>query len=397
MPPGPLALSAMEMPRPIHWLRAHPFAADALLAALIASISVSFHLTERAPEYHEPNVWGVLLALGATLPIAWRRRAPVVVLAVVMSVQMVAEGFNYTGSGWSGVIIAVYTIGSLLGGQVLWRVAAVALPITMSFVVWGVVRGDAPWQAIISAPVMFVGAMVLGDNMRRRREHVAELAERAERAERERELLAHQHVREERTRIARELHDVVAHSVSLMVIQTAAARRQVAVDPLKADAALATVEQTGRTAMNEMRRILGVLRDEAGMQVLAPQPSLGDLSDLVTTAADLPVCVHADGELGGLPPGVEVSAYRIVQEALTNVRRHAGPVRQVDVSVARDAARLVVEISDDGRGASVTPSANGFGLVGMRERVAAYDGELLAGPRAGGGWRVRATFPLRAA
>ncbi len=387
----------MQIPRPIHWLRAHPFAADALLAALIASISLTFHLTEHAPEYHEPNVWGVLLTLGATVPIAWRRRNPIAVLAVVLPFQMVAEGFNYTGSGWSGVIIAVYTIGTLFGSAQLWRVAAVTLPVTMSFVLWGVVRGDAPWQAIISAPVMFVGAIVLGDNMRRRREHVAELAERAERAERERELLAHQHVREERTRIARELHDVVAHSVSLMVIQTSAARRQLTIDPQKADTALATVEDTGRNAMHEMRRILGVLRDEAGVQVLTPQPSLGDLDDLVATAADLPVVVHADGLLDDLPPGVEVSAYRIVQEALTNVRRHAGPVRHVDVSVARDHANLVVEVSDDGRGASVAASPNGFGLMGMRERVSAYEGELVAGPRPGGGWRVRATFPLRVA
>jgi signal transduction histidine kinase len=182
-----------------------------------------------------------------------------------------------------------------------------------------------------------------------------------------------------------------------MVIQTAAARRQLSVDPQKADAAMATVEDTGRTAMHEMRRILGVLRDEDGNQLLTPQPSLGDLDGLVATAADLPVVVSADGALDDLPAGVEVSAYRIVQEALTNVRRHAGPVRQVEVSVARTCSQLVVEVNDDGRGASTTPSPNGFGLVGMRERVAAYDGELVAGPRTGGGWRVRATFPLRAA
>jgi signal transduction histidine kinase len=314
-----------------------------------------------------------------------------------MAFQMVAEGFNYTGSGWSGVIITVYTMGTMFGSAQLWRVVALVLPITMAFVVWGVIRGDAPWQAIISAPVMFVGAVVVGDNMRRRREHVAELAERAERAERERELLAHQHVREERTRVARELHDVVAHSVSLMVIQTSAARRQLAVDPAKADAALGAVEDAGRQAMNEMRRILGVLRDESGSQSLAPQPSLADLDGLTDAATDLPITVRTDGVLHDLPAGVELSAFRIVQEALTNVRRHAGPVRQVDVSVARSDHALTVEVVDDGRGASVAPSPNGFGLMGMRERVSAYEGELVAGPRVGGGWRVRASFPLGAA
>lgn len=387
----------MQKQRPIHWLRAHPFAADVLLAVLIASISVGFHLTERGAEYHEPSAWGAVLTLGATLPIAWRRRHPIAVLAVVMAFQMVAEGFNYTGSGWSGVIITVYTMGTMFGSAQLWRVVALVLPITMAFVVWGVIRGDAPWQAIISAPVMFVGAVVVGDNMRRRREHVAELAERAERAERERELLAHQHVREERTRVARELHDVVAHSVSLMVIQTSAARRQLAVDPAKADAALGAVEDAGRQAMNEMRRILGVLRDESGSQSLAPQPSLADLDGLTDAATDLPITVRTDGVLHDLPAGVELSAFRIVQEALTNVRRHAGPVRQVDVSVARSDHALTVEVVDDGRGASVAPSPNGFGLMGMRERVSAYEGELVAGPRVGGGWRVRASFPLGAA
>ena len=387
----------MRWTRPATWLRTHPRQADALLAALVVAISLVFHFTERGEEYHDPSVWGVLLTLGATAPIAWRRRAPVLVLLTVLGFQAISEAFNYVGAGGSGVMIALYTVGSQRGGAVLWRVTAVLLPLMMAFVTWGVVRGDAPWQAIISTPVMFLGSLILGDNMRRRRERVTELAERAERAERERELLAHQHVHDERTRIARELHDVVAHSVSLMVIQTAAARRQLAVDPVKADAAMATVEETGRTAMQEMRRILGVLRDEDGQQVRAPQPSLAHLDQLLATAPDLPVALHTEGDLTDVPAGIELSAYRIVQEAITNVRRHAGAVHHVDVTVHRTNGTLMVEVADDGRGASVAASPNGFGLVGMRERVVAYEGELLAGPRKGGGWRVRATFPVRSA
>ncbi|MBI4934459.1 MAG: sensor histidine kinase [Actinobacteria bacterium] len=384
----------MVRPRPVSWLRDHPRAADALLAALIATISLVFHLTERGEDYHDPSVWGALLTLAATAPIAWRRHHPLQVLVVVTSAQMLAEGFKFVGAGWSGVLVASYTAGSVLGSRVAWRVVLVLMPLLFAFVTWGWVRGDAPWQAIISAPVMFGGAMVLGDNMRRRREHIAELAERAERAERERELLAHQRLQDERTRIARELHDVVAHSVSLMVIQAAAARRQLPVDPRRADEALATVELTGREAMTEMRRILGVLRGESKVQELEPQPSLADFDHLTASAPDLPVTVHAEGALTGLPSGVELSAYRIVQEALTNVRRHAGTVHAVDVSLVRKTDALVVEVNDDGRGASVTPNGVGFGIVGMRERVAAFDGELSAGPRGGGGWRVRATFPL---
>jgi signal transduction histidine kinase len=384
----------MVISRPVSWLRAHPFVSDSLLAGFIAIMSVVTHLTERGVEYHEPSVLGVVLALAATVPIAWRRMRPLAVLCVVTAVQMLAEALNFAGAGWIGVFIAAYTVGSILGSRVAWRVVVVVLPLLLGFVTLGWVRGDAPWEALVSVPVMFGGAMVLGDNMRRRREHVAELAERAERAERERELVAHQRLQDERTRIARELHDVVAHSVSLMVIQAAAARRQLAIDPVKADDALSTVEDTGRTAMFEMRRILGVLRDESTNHQLSPQPSLADLDSLAAAAPDLPVTVHAEGDLSALPSGVEMSAYRIVQEALTNVRRHAGTVKFVDVSVVRDNGSLVVEVNDDGRGASVTPQSGGFGIIGMRERVAAFHGDLTAGPRSGGGWRVRATFPL---
>ena len=246
--------------------------------------------------------------------------------------------------------------------------------------------------------VRVIGALtgiVLGDNMRRRRERSAELVERAERAERERHLVAHQHVQEERTRIARELHDVVAHSVSLMVIQTAAARRQLLADPQGVDASLAAIEETGRTAMQEMRRILGVLRDVSGDAPLSPQPGLSAIEGLTASASDLPVSVHAEGDLDHLPVGVELSAFRIVQEALTNVRRHAGPVQHVDVSMVRLENSLTVEVTDDGRGAAASDNGEpGFGLMGMRERVAAYEGQLYAGPRPGGGWRVRAIFPV---
>jgi signal transduction histidine kinase len=161
---------------------------------------------------------------------------------------------------------------------------------------------------------------------------------------------------------------------------------------------MATVESTGREAMDEMRRILGVLRGDDGEPPLQPQPSLRALDDLLDAAPDLPVTVHADGDLAHLPPGMELSAYRVVQEALTNVRRHAGDVHRVEVSVCRNEGSLVVEVDDDGRGASAlaAPGSGGYGLLGMRERVAAYDGDLQVGPRAGGGWRVRAVFPVGA-
>lgn len=182
-----------------------------------------------------------------------------------------------------------------------------------------------------------------------------------------------------------------------MVIQTAAARRQIASDPAKAEAALALVEDTGRAAMHEMRRMLGLLRAGAEEGELAPQPGLTAIEALAAASADLPVSVRFTGAIDDVPAGVEVSTYRIVQEALTNVRRHAGMVRKVEVSVVRENGSLTVEVDDDGRGAAAEhPTSEGFGIVGMRERVSAFGGRLHTGPRVGGGWRVRAVFPVPA-
>ena len=358
-------------------------------------MSVVLHLTYRESGTADSSVLGAVLSVGATLPLGWRRRSPAIVLLVVALCQMWIEAMDAAGPGWMGVLIAAYTLGAYRSGRLLWRLGGSLLLVVVTFVIAGVVTGSAPWQALVSTPIMFAAAIVLGDNMRRRRERSAELVERAERAERERHLVAHQHVQEERTRIARELHDVVAHSVSLMVIQTAAARRQLLADPQGVDASLAAIEETGRTAMQEMRRILGVLRDVSGDAPLSPQPGLSAIAGLTASASDLPVSVHAEGDLDHLPVGVELSAFRIVQEALTNVRRHAGPVQRVDVSMIRLADSLTVEVTDDGRGAAAADQgAPGFGLMGMRERVAAYEGQLYAGPRPGGGWRVRAIFPV---
>ncbi len=390
----------MTIRHPIRWFRDHQAAADALFAVALGAVSVVFHLTMRGyDDVADPSIQGALLALAATVPIAWRRTHPAVVLLVVTTSQMLMEAFSMAGPGWTGVLIGAYSLGAHRSGPTLWRLSGIAFLLITAFIVVGVVHGEAPWQALVSTPIVVGSAIVLGDNMRRRRERAAELAERAERAERERELLAHQHVQEERSRIARELHDVVAHSVSLMVIQTAAARRRLATDPVEADAVLMTVEDVGRTAMNELRRILGVLRDESGEQALEPQPGLDAIDQLAATATDLPVVLTREGQLGDVPAGIELSAYRIVQEALTNVRRHAGVVKRVDVSIVRTNGSLNVEVSDDGRGAAAhfVAGVSGFGLLGMRERVAAYDGALVAGPRSGGGWRVSATFPVGAA
>jgi signal transduction histidine kinase len=202
-------------------------------------------------------------------------------------------------------------------------------------------------------------------------------------------------VLEERRRIARELHDVVAHSVSVMTVQAGGVRRLLLPEQEREREALLTIEETGRTALTEMRRLLGILRGANETPSLAPQPGMGTLGALVEQLRDagLPVEYRVEGEPVELPPGIDLSAYRIVQEALTNALRHAGPAR-ARLSVRYRPTRLELEIENDGR-SDVNGAADGQGLVGMEQRVALFGGELTAGPRVGAdGYRVKATLPL---
>ena len=241
---------------------------------------------------------------------------------------------------------------------------------------------------------------VVGDNVRRRRNELAELSERADRAERERELLALQRVGEERTRIARDLHDVITHSVSAIVIQAAAARRNVDRAPDDAVDLLANIEETGRRTISELRQILGVLHESDTENVneaaASPVQSIVDIESLIDSASDLDVTLSTTGEIDTVPSGVATSAFHVVPEALTNARRHAGPHATIDVRVERTDDCLDVCIEDDGRGASADHQQSGYGLIGMGERVAAFGGTLRSGPRRAGGWQVRASFPLTA-
>lgn len=399
----------MTQLRAVRWFRDHPVAADAALAAGLATISLVVHLSVRDPQYNDPSLLGAALVLAATVPLAWRQRAPVAVLIAVLGFQFALDISDSLGTGWINMLVAAYAVGAHIGGRALWRIGGASTAAVIGFVTIGVVSDEAPWGALISSTVLYVAALILGDNVRRRRERADELTDRAERAERERELLATQRVQQERSRIARELHDVVAHSVSVMIIQAGAARRQMATNPVQVTAVLESIEHTGREAMSEMRRMLGVLRSDdpnAMASDRSPQPTLLSLDDLVSSATDLPLALRTEGEIVGLPVGVELSAYRVVQEALTNVRRHAGRVDRVDVAVLNTDDSLVVEITDDGRGSAAAHSTGamlnrpgggggaGYGLVGMHERVGLFGGSLSAGPRPGGGWRVRATFPL---
>jgi signal transduction histidine kinase len=247
-------------------------------------------------------------------------------------------------------------------------------------------------------PGGFALAMWLGTRtLRNRTLLAAELHEQAARAEERREEAAARAIAEERRRIAREMHDLVGHSVSVMVVQAGGARRILDRDPERAIEAAVRIEATGRAALAEMRRLLGLLGPQEGDAALAPQPTLDDLNALVdrARAAGLPVHAAVEGERGALPPGAEAAAYRVVQEALTNALKHAGAA-PTDVLLRWGPEALEIVVSD--RGAGMHPPASlpsgGHGIVGMRERVKLYGGELTADPQPDGGFVVRARIPL---
>jgi signal transduction histidine kinase len=338
----------------------------------------------------------VLFALGTTVPLLWRRRAPLVVLVVVFASVAVADETygmaNNISSPFAGLLIATYASGAYTAHRDRW-IAAVLIGVAV--LAMAISTGED-----VVGDVLFIGGILYAvwgaaTIVRSRQELAGALAARTVELEHEREENARLAVAEERARIARELHDVVAHNLSIMVLQAGAERRAIGDERPQTTEALATIEDTGRTAMAEMRRLLGMLRRSDDELALAPQPSLRYLDDLVSQVRDagLPVDLRIEGEPRAVAPGVDLSAYRIIQEALTNALKHAGPAR-ARVTVRYGDNELDIEIADDGSGAAATAPAGGHGLVGMRERVALFGGDLAAGRRLSGGYVVRAKLPL---
>jgi signal transduction histidine kinase len=387
--------------RPLEWFKAHPFVADVLLAAIVTALTIpslwSTPTGEGDTDFRDPNVLGFVLLVLSSSPIAWRRRAPLPVLYVVGTAAVLYEAFGYpTQFSTVGVLVALYTAAAHLDRR--RSLQAAAFTATGLAVVLITARWEVTIGTIASNIVIFATVWLIGDNLQARRAHVAALQERAERAEQTRAAEAQRAVAEERTRIARELHDVVAHSMSVMLVQTGAARRVLDTDPAQATAALQAVEDTGRDAMKEMRRLLGVLREDRAPAALAPQPSLAGLEALAAQFREAGLDVTLELDVAGAPvsAGVELSAYRIVQEALTNALKHAGPGVSVVVQVRVTDDDLEVQVLDDGRGAAaaLATAGSGHGVLGMRERADVCGGELVAGPRAGGGFEVRARLPV---
>lgn len=387
------------------WTAAHPAAMDVALAVALAALSLFVHATASESEFQtfrSPSWWTVLLTLATIAPLAVRRRHPEVAAVVVVTLQAAAELMEINATMWIPNLVAAYSLGAYGNGRRRTGAALVAAVLVASLLTAGALYyDDVPLIAfsMVSAGAIMLAAFLWGDVVKRRRLEVLQLAARVERAERERELLAAQQVGAERARIARELHDVVAHSVSVMVIQAGAARRSVERAPDDAAALLDNIAATGRSTMRELRQILGVLRpDESAEPEYAPM--LGDIDALGHSLPGLDVTVRCDGSWDRLPPSLALQGYRIIQEALTNAHRHAGPRAHVDVDVAIGAERFELRVTDDGRGASAAigaaPGEPGYGLIGMRERAAAFGGTLRAGPRRSGGWEVAAVFPVPA-
>jgi signal transduction histidine kinase len=297
---------------------------------------------------------------------------------------------------FDGVTFLVGCAALFLVGSLRDRSQAVA-GLAVAEGVLAVVIHNAPGSGVgnfIVGSIIFTIVWAIAFGVGRKSVEADEAKERAVRAEREREERARTAVAEERARIARELHDVVGHSVSVMTVQASGVRRLLRPDQQREREALLIVERTGREALAEMRRMVGVLRRPEEGPTLAPQPSLEHLEKLVEHAreAGLPVELRVEGEAVQLPVGVDLTAYRLVQEGLTNAVKHA-QATQAEVLVHYSDGQIEIVVSDDGRGIG-SDDGGGHGLVGMRERVSVYGGELDAGPRAGGGYRLRARLPL---
>jgi signal transduction histidine kinase len=379
------------------WPFARRYWFDALLLAM-AGIGITGAVLgrERTNGPEGPLWFDILAILVIVLPLLARRRFPFGAPAAMGIAVALTSFVDRTVVPYDGVTFLVGCAALFLVGSLRDRAQAVAGFAVAEGVLVVVVYNDPRSRVgnFVVASIIFAIVWTIAFGVGRKSLEADEAKERANRAEREREDRARVAVAEERARIARELHDVVGHSVSVMTVQASGVRRLLRPDQDREREALLVVERTGREALAEMRRMVGVLRRPEEAPALAPQPSLDHLGRLVDQAreAGLPVELRIEGEATQLPAGVDLTAYRLVQEALTNVVKHAQATR-ADVLVNYGDSYLEVTVKDDGKGVG-NGDGGGHGLVGMRERVSVYGGEIDAGPQTGGGYRLRAKLPL---
>jgi len=375
--------------------RRFPLLADAALAAGVLALSLP-PLTDLRGSSH-----GLSLAmiLAIVLPLAWRRRAPFAICLTITVLAAVQWFVSQELTDYLALLIAFYTVAAhaplrrVLVAGVLLEAGAV-----LGAANWPAPSGLPPAWALPLATAMIAAAGFLGYYVRTaRRARAASLAERASRLKRDQEQQAQLAVAAERSRIARELHDIVAHNIATMIALSDGAAATAAKSPAQAATIMGDISATGRTALTEMRRLLGVLRQPVSADH-TPQPGIGDLADLVARVrtAGLPTRLTITGDLADVPASAQLALYRMVQEALTNTLKHA-PGASADVSLTYRAGEVELEVTDDGpreRGIAASQPGGGHGIVGMRERAAVFGGEVATGPRPGGGWRVHTVLPL---
>ena len=345
-----------------------------------------------------PDIWSYSLIGLQTLPLIWRRRAPVTVLSLTIIGFIIDRGLDYPGS-WAifGMSVAIYTVGAQLEPRRSLLVGGITIDVVLAWTAVGILVSDVEPLALLSELAFLGFPLLVGRESYHRQRRMVDLEARAIRAEHEREQRAAEAVFNERVRIARELHDVVAHEITVMTVQSAGARRVLDEDRERAAEAMESAEAAGHRALTEMRRLLGMLRT-TDPKTTKPQPGLGAIDDLVQQmeAAGLPTDLSVCGDQRPLPVGIDLNAYRIIQESLTNTLKHGGPDVHAEVRVEYADDTLRVEVVDDGRGAAATATSDGQGLVGMHERIALLEGSIQAGPRPGGGFRVAAKIPIPA-
>jgi signal transduction histidine kinase len=389
------------------WLRRHPKLVDGGLAAALAFLGTAsaavMVFRPGSPAAGFGRLAAIPLALLLAVPVVFRRSHPVgaFAAAIVFGALQVLLDVRPNATDLA-IVILLYSLAAYTPRRTSITGLAICLIGSAAAVARWMPDQLSVLEAVAVGSIMFAGpsliAWVFGDSMRYRRAYYTSLEDRAARLEAERDAQAQIAAATERARIARELHDVVAHNVSVMVVQADGASYALGSDPDRARQALAAISATGRQALTEMRRMLGVLRrDEDGTEPeRAPLPGIGQLGELLeqARAAGLAVSFTVEGVPQPLPDGAALAAYRIVQESLTNTRKHGGPRATAQVMLRYLEDALLLLITDDGRGAAAASDGAGHGLTGMRERVAVYGGWVQAGPRPAGGYQVTARLPL---
>jgi len=398
--PRPLNIEHVKLFEKIHPRQA---GLDALIAAGTLTLALVSRLVIPpdivAAFSREFDGLQLFLIILMTVPLVLRRVYPAPVFFVILAAWVIERALNYPETlAWTGLVIAFYTIGAELSRRSSLRIGG----LTALFILGGTGIGVATLETIsgfslVTTMIITVTPLLVGREIREQRHRVDDMRERVERAERDREEKAYRAVADERTRIARELHDVVAHQMTVMTLQADGARRIADGSDPRVVKALETISDTGHSALSEMRRMVGLLRAPEEASETEPLPRLAEVEQLVerVRAAGVSVGLEIEGDVRRLPDGTELSAYRIVQESLTNSVRHGGPDVTATVAIEYKEDHLNLLILDDGRGASAESGDEvGHGIVGMRERITVLGGEFSAGPRTGGGYQVHAIIPI---